>query len=190
MWFVFQISKSPKEKRITLSEKKPPLTGFAGWNKGNCLHNVQFSITILSLFLGNPVWPGTELTVNTCDNLDWLRAFGTHLWYLTSPAASISDALNLYEEAFQKETTQFGAYAKAPCPTYIVENTTNDSSAEDIFDIRFHLLKLYGNKAHKIESIVVPKTYTDQPLDNKLGWLVSNRYHLRIFQQLPHQTLG
>ena len=70
---------------------------------------------------GNPVWPGTELTVNTCDNLDWLRAFGTHLWYLTSPAASISDALNLYEEAFQKETTQFGAYAKPPCPNYIVE---------------------------------------------------------------------
>ena len=131
------------------------------------------------LFSGNPVWPGTELTVNTCDNLDWLRAFGTHLWYLTSPAASISDALNLYEEAFQKETTQFGAYAKAPCPTYIVENTTNDSSAEDIFDIRFHLLKLYGNKAHKIESIVVPKTYTNQPLDNKLGWLVSKCFNYR-----------
>ena len=131
------------------------------------------------LFSGNPVWPGTELTVNTCDNLDWLRAFGTHLWYLTSPAASISDALNLYEEAFQKETTQFGAYAKAPCPSYIVENTTatNDSSAEDIFDIRFHLLKLYGNKAHKIESIVVPKTYTNQPLDNKLGWLVSECFN-------------
>ena len=79
---------------------------------------------MLSLFSGNPVWPGTELTVNTCDNLDWLRAFGTHLWYLTSPAASISDALNLYEEAFQKETTQFGAYAKAPCPSYIVENNS------------------------------------------------------------------
>ena len=139
---------------------------------------IDFSNNVIS-FLGNPVWPGTELTVNTCDNLDWLRAFGTHLWYLTSPAASISDALNLYEEAFQKETTQFGAYAKAPCPNYIVEDTTatNDSSAEDIFDIRFHLLKLYGNKAHKIESIVVPKTYTNQPLDNKLGWLVSKYFN-------------
>ena len=145
----------------------------------------DFNNNVIS-FLGNPVWPGTELTVNTCDNLDWLRAFGTHLWYLTSPAASISDALNLYEEAFQKETTQFGAYAKAPCPTYIVENTTatNDSSAEDIFDIRFHLLKLYGNKAHKIESIVVPKTYTNQPLDNKLGWLVSKCFNYIVFQQI------
>ena len=123
-------------------------------------------------FSGNPVWPGTDLTVNTCDNLDWLRAFGTHLWYLTSPAASISDALNLYEEAFQKETTQFGAYAKPPCPSYLVA-TPAEAENDNTFDIRFHLLKLYANKAHKIESIVVPKTYTHQPLDNKLGWLVS-----------------
>ena len=128
------------------------------------------------LILGNPVWPGTDVTVNTCDKLDWLRAFGTHLWYLTSPAASISDALNLYEEAFQKDTTQFGAYARSPCPPYIVEKTaeaTETETDQDVFDIRFHLLKLYANKAHKIESIVVPKTYTHQPLDNKMGWLVS-----------------
>ena len=154
--------------------------------KGIACIILQISITRLFFFLGNPVWPGTELTVNTCDNLDWLRAFGTHLWYLTSPAASISDALNLYEEAFQKETTQFGAYAKAPCPTYIVENTT--ATNDDIFDIRFHLLKLYGNKAHKIESIVVPKTYTNQPLDNKLGWLVSKCFNLLVFQQICRRS--
>ena len=124
------------------------------------------------------------MTVNTCDKLDWLRAFGTHLWYLTSPAASISDALNLYEEAFQKDTTQFGAYARSPSPPYIVENATETPAADDVFDIRFHLLKLYANKAHKIESIVVPKTYTSQPLDNKLGWLVSKLLFKNYFSNI------
>ena len=105
--------------------------------------------------------------MNTCDKLDWLRAFGLHLWFLTSPASSISDALNLYEEAFQKDTTQFGAYALPPRPNYAL-----NSDLDDLFDIRFHLLKLYANKAHKIEAIVNPKTYTNRPLDYKMGWLV------------------
>lgn len=126
-------------------------------------------LKLYSLLAGNPVWPGTELTVNTCEKLDWLRAFGLHLWYLTSPASSISDALNLYEEAFQKDTTEYGAYARPPRPHY----ASNDTCDSDLFDIQFHLLKLYANKAHKIESIVVPKTYTDSPLDYKMGWLVS-----------------
>ena len=118
-------------------------------------------LKLFSLISGQPVWPGSETTINTCENLDWLRAFGLHLWYLISPAGSISDALNLYEEAFQKETSQFGAYAQAPL-----------GQDPDFFDIKFHLLKLYADKSHALESIVNPKTYTKCLLDFKLGWIV------------------
>ena len=124
--------------------------------------------------LGHPVWPGTDLTVNTCQGLDWKRAFGLHLWYLVSPASSIADALYNYEEAFQKDTSQFGAYAQPPRPFYALKD--NDVAEDDdrtLFDIRFHLLKLYANRAHQIESIVSPRAYTDQPLDYKLGWIMS-----------------
>ena len=126
-------------------------------------------LKLYSLLSGHPVWPGTEATINACEDLDWKRAFGFHLWYLTSPASSISDALNLYEEAFQKDTSQFGAYAQAPKPSYCLKHDQD----QDLFDIRYHLLKLYANKAHSIESIVVPKSYTNQPLDFKMGWIVS-----------------
>ncbi len=127
-------------------------------------------LKLYSLISGTPVWPGSEDTVNTCDDLDWLRAFGLHLWYFTSPAASISDALNLFEEAFQKDTSQFGAYAQPPRPGYAQNGPVSDDL---LFDIRFHLLKLYSSKAHKIEAIVVPKSYSENPLDYKLGWLVA-----------------
>ena len=86
-----------------------------------------------------------------------------------SPASSIADALYHYEEAFQKETSQFGAYAKPPRPVYDLENDGEDS----LFDMRFHLLKLYSNRAHPVECIVAPRSYTDQPLDYKLGWLMN-----------------
>ena len=118
-------------------------------------------LKMFSLLSGQPVWPGSQTTINTCENLDWIRAFGLHLWYFISPAGSIGDALNLYEEAFQKETSQFGAYARAP--------TSQDP---EFFDVKFHLLKLYADKSHALESIVNPKTYTNCMLDFKLGWIV------------------
>ena len=135
---------------------------------------IVFNQLFLSFLTGTPVWPGTEITINTCEKIDWLRGFGLHLWFLTSPAASISDALHLYEEAFQRETTQFGAYAKAPRPPYASGNdlADDDETDDQLFDIRFHLLKLYANKAHRIEATVAPKTYTQNPLDCKMGWLV------------------
>ena len=60
------------------------------WQEGRADKFMEFKrLKIYSLLSGHPVWPGTDLTVNTCDGLDWKRAFGLHLWYLVSPASSI-----------------------------------------------------------------------------------------------------
>jgi len=40
-----------------------------------------------------------------------------HLWYFTSPSASISDALAAYEEAFAQGDQIYGVYAARPCPS-------------------------------------------------------------------------
>lgn len=50
---------------------------------------------------GTPVWHSSNGILNTCQDLDWLRCLGLHLWYFVSPSASIADALAAYEEAFQ-----------------------------------------------------------------------------------------
>jgi nuclear pore complex protein Nup98-Nup96 len=57
-------------------------------------------LALYSHVAGVPIWAGSLSVLNTCDGLDWLRSLGLHLWYFTSPSASISDALASYEEAF------------------------------------------------------------------------------------------
>jgi nuclear pore complex protein Nup98-Nup96 len=123
----------------------------------------------LSLFAhvaGVPVWPGSETALNTCEDLDWLRCLGQHLWYFTSPSASIADALSAYEEAFTEGDTQFGVYAAPPTPSYA-------NSEEDVFDVKFQLMKLYANRTYPLERIVTPVTHTPDHLDHRLGWLVA-----------------
>jgi nuclear pore complex protein Nup98-Nup96 len=125
----------------------------------------------LSLFAhaaGVPVWPGSESAINTCEKLDWLRCLGLHLWYFTSPAASVADALSAYEEAFTEGDAQFGVYSAPPKPVY-----AEQSEDCDVFDIKFHLMKLYANRTHPLERIVAPVTHTPDHLDQRLGWFVA-----------------
>ena len=117
---------------------------------------------------GVPVWPGSRAPINTCEKLDWLRCLGLHLWYFTSPAASVADALAAYEEAFTVGDTQHGIYSAPPKPVY-----AEHSDDSEVFDIKFHLMKLYANRSHPLESIVTPVTHTPDHLDHRLGWFVA-----------------
>jgi nuclear pore complex protein Nup98-Nup96 len=58
-------------------------------------------LRMFALVAGMPEWRGSEdsRNVNVCEGLDWKRAFAAHLWFLTSPVASVGDAFVAYEEA-------------------------------------------------------------------------------------------
>ena len=114
------------------------------------------------------VWPGSDSVLNTCDGLDWLRSLGLHLWYFTSPSSSIADALSAYEDAFTEGDPQFGVYAPPPRPSYAA-----DDENASVCDLKFHLMKLYSNRSHPLESIVTPTTHTPDQLDHRQGWFVA-----------------
>lgn len=134
--------------------------------------NVDEYLTInrLKLFMlvaGEPLISSKHGTINVCEGLDWKRAFAIHLWYLSPPTCSITDALDLYEAAFN--TTETQVYAAAPEPKY----KENDYDAEltngkRIYDLCFHLLKLYCTGNHDLGQLLNPLTYTANPLDYRL----------------------
>uniref|UniRef100_A0A0K2U919 Nuclear pore complex protein Nup98-Nup96 n=1 Tax=Lepeophtheirus salmonis TaxID=72036 RepID=A0A0K2U919_LEPSM len=124
-------------------------------------------LRFFALVAGNPYWPASDgKTINTCEDLDWKCAFSYHLWYLCSPVASISDALTLYINAFEGHT-EFGVYASAPFPQY---SGVDDGSA---YDIAYHLLRLYCDRSHSLESLLSPITHSKDPLDFRLSWFIN-----------------
>ena len=124
------------------------------------------------------MWPASDdRVVNTCQGLDWLRALAVTLWFHTSPISSIPDALDVFEDAF-RGVSQYGAYAAQPHPSH--------TSAEDVYDVRYHLIKLYSDRAHPLEKIVTPTTHgTGDHLDHRLGWFLA-----RALQSLGYSHMA
>ncbi len=75
-------------------------------------HIDQKRLRLFALVSGMPEWNGSEESkyVNVCDGFDWKRAFAAHLWFLTTPVASVSDALVAYEEAAGISDEAFESY--------------------------------------------------------------------------------
>ena len=74
-------------------------------------------------------------------------------------------------------TDCYSSYAEEPKPCYVTkERPIDDESDEENGtrpkDICYHLLKLFGKRSHRLESLLCPNTYTSNPLDYQL-WLVS-----------------
>ncbi|XP_014482996.1 PREDICTED: nuclear pore complex protein Nup98-Nup96 isoform X2 [Dinoponera quadriceps] len=109
-------------------------------------------------------------TINVCENLDWERAFAIHLWYLSSPTCSIRDVLDLYEASFNTTESE---YAAAPEPEYRGSDYDAEiSNGRRIYDLCFHLLKLYCTGIHDLGELLNPASYTANPLDYRLSWLI------------------
>ncbi|XP_066587580.1 nuclear pore complex protein Nup98-Nup96 isoform X2 [Prorops nasuta] len=112
-------------------------------------------------------------TINVFENLDWRKALAIHLWYLSPPTCSVADALELYEMSFVPEDVEVEPYAAKPKPEY----KENDFDAElsngrNVYDLCFHLLKLYCTGNHPLEQLLNPLTYTADPLDYRLSWII------------------
>ncbi|XP_014603478.1 PREDICTED: nuclear pore complex protein Nup98-Nup96 [Polistes canadensis] len=128
-------------------------------------------LKLFTLIAGEPLISSKHGTINICEGLEWKRALAVHLWYLSSPTASITDVLELYEGSFNVDPTE--AYSVIPQPEY--KNNEYDpeiNNKKSVYDLCFHILKLYCTGNHSMENLLNPLTYTLDPFDYRLSWLM------------------
>ncbi|CDQ66066.1 unnamed protein product [Oncorhynchus mykiss] len=142
-------------------------------------------LRIFALLAGKPVWQSTDCVVNVCSELDWKRSMAVHLWYMLPPTASIAEALVKYEAAFQG-SAEGQKYACAPLPPYLDQSDQPDMEEEEskrpLYDICFHLLKLYSDRHYSLQQLLDPLAVTWDRLDYRLSW------HLWLVLQALHYT--
>ncbi|XP_005161496.1 nuclear pore complex protein Nup98-Nup96 isoform X1 [Danio rerio] len=134
-------------------------------------------LRIFALLAGKPVWQSTDCCINVCSELDWKRCVAVHLWYMLPPTASVADALTKYETAFQG-SEEVKRYAGPPLPPYIDElellgldeDMDEIDSKKPLYDICFHLLKLYSDRHYSLQQLLDPSTVTADHLDYRLSW--------------------
>lgn len=69
-------------------------------------------------------------------------------------------------------------YALPPYPLYknavdVDKEMLDDSESADsnqVYDTCYHLLKLFCNRAHNLDQLLMPPSYTDDPLDYRLRY--------------------
>lgn len=124
-------------------------------------------IKALMLVAGIPILASSSHgNLNVFDHLDWIKSLSLYIWYLCSPTASITDALLMFEKAF--ESDEF--YASPPTPPYT--DRYQPETNKQLFDLRYHLLKLYSKRSHPLEALLNPATHTADPMDFRLSWLL------------------
>ncbi|XP_067347794.1 nuclear pore complex protein Nup98-Nup96 isoform X3 [Channa argus] len=142
-------------------------------------------LRIFALLAGKPVWQSSDSVVNVCSQLDWKRCVAIHLWFVLPPTASVGDALARYEAAF-KGTCEAGKYTCAPLPPYLEteqpEMEDEEESNRPLYDLCFHLLKLYSDRHYSLQELLDPLTVTWERLDYRLSW------HLWGVLQALHYT--
>ncbi|XP_069046230.1 nuclear pore complex protein Nup98-Nup96 isoform X3 [Lepisosteus oculatus] len=170
------------------------------WNKMEIDSFVQEErLCIFALLAGKPVWQSSDSCINVCSELDWKRCLAVHLWYMLPPTASIANALCKYEEAFQG-TSDHERYACAPLPPYLDDSglgLLEDEEFEEmgeskrpLYDICFHLLKLYSDRRYSLQQLLDPCTVTADRLDYRLSWHLWNVLQALNYSHLSEQCQG
>ncbi|TSL04412.1 Nuclear pore complex protein Nup98-Nup96 [Bagarius yarrelli] len=171
----------------------------ADWNRMQTDSFIQDErLHIFALLAGKPVWEATDCCINVCARLDWKRCLAVHLWYMLPPTASVADALAKYEAAFQG-LEEGRKYACAPLPPYMdddyeqeaFEEMEDTESKKPLYDICFHLLKLYSDKHYSLQQLLDPTTVTAEQLDYRLSWHLWNMLQSLNYTHLavPRQNL-
>lgn len=150
----------------------------ADWNRlqTDC-YLPEERLRIFTLLAGKPVWQSSDSVVNVCSQLDWKRCVAVHLWFMLPPTASVADALHKYQAAFQG-SCEGGKYACPPTPPYLEmeqpdmeeEEEEGEESKRPLYDLCFHLLKLYSDRHYSLQQLLDPLTVTWQRLDYRLSW--------------------
>ncbi|XP_075888144.1 nuclear pore complex protein Nup98-Nup96 isoform X4 [Nelusetta ayraudi] len=148
----------------------------ADWNRmQNDCYLSEERLCIFALLAGKPVWQSTDSVINVCSQLDWKRSLAVHLWFMLPPTSSVADALAKYEDAFQG-VCEGGKYACAPLPPYMEANLLEEEEEEvegnkrPLYDLCFHLLKLYSDRHYSLQHLLDPLTVTWERLDYRLSW--------------------
>ncbi|XP_052829628.1 nuclear pore complex protein Nup98-Nup96 isoform X1 [Octopus bimaculoides] len=146
-------------------------------------HISKERLKIFGLLAGEMIFETCGQQINVCENMNWKRALGLHLWYACSPTSVIFEALKRYDAA-QMGQSQCGKYARSPVPSYL-ENDDTDCDSVKIYDTCYHLLQLYVNKAYLLEQTLSPASTTVNHLDYRLSW------HLcQVLQSLQYNHLS
>ncbi|XP_023019445.2 nuclear pore complex protein Nup98-96 [Leptinotarsa decemlineata] len=129
------------------------------WYKSMIANHISEDMKRVYLLLsGIPV----KETLNIFHDVDWKRAFGMHLWYVSPASAPVEMAIELYKKAFEEQ-----GYAEMPYPPY-----RSGYVEEGSFDVLYHMLLLYKTRIHRLSTVLNPTTHTDDSLDYRLSWLL------------------
>lgn len=116
--------------------------------------------------------------INIFDQLNWLKCLALQVWYISSPMASVTDAVLAYEQNFQ----QVDFDVATPSPSYVNQLEHRDFK---YYDIRFHLMKLFSQRSHPLEVLLHPANYTMDLMDHRLSFLL-----LQILDTLGYHHLS
>ncbi|RZC40264.1 nuclear pore complex protein Nup98-Nup96, partial [Asbolus verrucosus] len=131
------------------------IEGFA-WKEKNIVTD-EFKKLYL-LLSGIPV----DASINVCEDLDWMRCFGFHLWYVAPAAAPIDVAFKLYKRAFEESE-----YATTPTPPY-----SESKAKTKNYDLLYHILAVYSDKTYQLCHLLHPETHTEKLMDYRLSWFL------------------
>ncbi|KAM4796247.1 LOW QUALITY PROTEIN: nuclear pore complex protein Nup98-Nup96-like [Rhinophrynus dorsalis] len=165
------------------------------WNKLQVDRYIQEErMRVYSLLSGTSVWHSSDKSINVCAQLDWKRTLAVHLWYMLPPTASIAQALQMYETAFQ-EAEEGEPYACCPLPPYLEDSgiaMDEDSMAAPSLqrDVCFHLLKLYSARHYDLNQLLDPSSVTPDPLDYRLSWHLWMVLQALNYTHLSEQSQG
>jgi nuclear pore complex protein Nup98-Nup96 len=72
-------------------------------------------------------------------------------------------------------TFAVGKYCGRPMPAYLELVGGAVEEEEGVggpLDIKYHLLRLYADRSHSLESLLSPASHTPDQLDTRLSWLL------------------
>ncbi|XP_076757101.1 nuclear pore complex protein Nup98-96 isoform X2 [Xylocopa sonorina] len=143
------------------------------WQDAGVDENIPLDrLKLFALVAGEPLVHSKHGLINVCEGFDWKRALAVHLWYFSSPIDSIRDALELYETSFDASKTA-NTYTITPKPEYREDEYEFEiNNGKPIYDLCFHLLKLFCTGNHTLGVLLNPATHTADPLDYRLSWLM------------------
>lgn len=156
----------------TINTKQSLTTQISEWKKSGAIKHINSKlIQIYLLLAGMPICGET----NICSDLEWLRAFAVHVWYVALSSDPLGVSVELYERAFKEL-----GYAAAPYPSYY-----EGDPEKAPYDLIYHLILLFTKKNVMLNSILNPATYTSNANDYMLSWFL-----LQVFTALKVGTIS
>ncbi|XP_068236847.1 nuclear pore complex protein Nup98-Nup96-like isoform X2 [Palaemon carinicauda] len=138
-------------------------------------------LILYSILAGAPTHQASHIAINTCQGLDWKRAFALHLWYMCPATSTIAEVLQEYDQAAGLQGDV--PYCEAPLPSYLACLGRNGDTVK--YDICYHLLKLFTDPMHRLETLLNPATVTADPIDVTVSWLL-----WRVLESLGYHHLS